>query len=118
METSQLVLMLNLKHEFPSEWHLFSTTGQPFRATLKKQHFPYLFQGRRIILRRVRLYTIDANELGPPVSVLDAAGLQAATDTLGDSGELELSLAPNAVLVPGREVPIFMLVEYAAAEVV
>ena len=114
---SGLALLFSLKHDFPSEWHQFSTSGSDpdFTATIKRDYFPYFTQGKDVTIDAIELHAIKADNLQsvtPPG--LDQATLDTMTENLKDEEEFELSIAPDAqVLVRDKEARVFMLIKYS-----
>jgi hypothetical protein len=56
--TSNLALLFNLRRDFPTEWAAFvhSADGAPFSAVIRKDHFPYLTQGKMIKITGLEFY--------------------------------------------------------------
>ena len=50
--------LFSLRHDFPSEWHRFTTDTEHFNALLKKEFLNYMTQGRTIINLQVHLWGI------------------------------------------------------------
>ena len=64
--TSGLVRMFSLRHEFPTDWHQFASSDTSnFRTTIKKEHFPYFTQGLNIENLDFQLLAIEDSALDP-----------------------------------------------------
>lgn len=109
--TSGLVRLFSLKHEFPNEWHQFISGSGPFRAVVKKDYFPYFAQARTIEINMLELYAITDQELLParPSGVV----LEDLTSDLNDNGQLELTLSEDSVLVREGRARVFLLFRYS-----
>ncbi len=114
-DTSGLVQLFSLKHDFPSEWHRFVADDENLKVTVKKEYFPYFVQGEDIVIDKVELYAIQDNRLLPATpNGVDAADL---TTALQDDGEFEISLAPDGtVLVREDEALVFLLFRYSISQ--
>ena len=111
--TSGLVQLFSLKHDFPSEWHRFVTGDENLEVTVIKEYLPYLVQGKDLVIDKVELHAIQGNRLQPPVAPngIDENDL---TDLLRDEGEFEMQLAPDgAVLTRENESLVFLLLKYS-----
>ncbi len=116
--TSGLALLFSLPHEFPSEWHKFTSPGSTanFEATVKRDYFPYLTQGKDITIDAIQLHAIKAEKVQP--ATLQGLDVAALTATLNDEGAFELSLAPDgAVLVQEPQAHVFVLIKYSMESV-
>jgi hypothetical protein len=111
--TSSLVQLFSLKHDFPNEWHQFVTGNQDFTATVKKADFPYLAQGREITLGGVTLFSIEEGNQPQPVPV-DLTTLS-TTVLDGDDSSFELSL-DDSVLTRDKDAQVFLLFGYGLRE--
>jgi hypothetical protein len=111
-DTSGLVQLFSLKHDFPSEWHRFvtSTTNDDLKATVKKEYFPYFVQGEDISISKVELHAVQDKEVlsGEP-NGLNVANL---TKSLKDNKEFEIALAADNVLKREQEAQVFLLFKY------
>ncbi|NMF84109.1 toxin [Nodosilinea sp. P-1105] len=109
---SGLALLFNLKHDFPSEWSRFvsATDNSNFVTKVKREHFPYITQGRDIRIDSIQLYSSDKVEPTTPTN-LDLANY---TTQLKDDGEFELSLPPDeTILIRETTAYVFMLLRYS-----
>ncbi|MGD1841650.1 MAG: hypothetical protein ACFB0B_12245 [Thermonemataceae bacterium] len=86
-----LARLFSLKHDFPSEWHRFTTSEEEsnFKATLSRDHFPYLAQVGDILLSGsgdepipFELWIFEDNQLKPlPLTKGDIT----EAETIGES---------------------------------
>jgi hypothetical protein len=111
-QTAGLAQLLDLKHDFPSEWQRFVTAAgtdplAELKVTLRPEHFPYLAQVRDITIQSLELHA--AKGVPDPVPVAPSTY---AADALQDlARELPLTLKSADVLPPdGR---VFLLIHYA-----
>lgn len=111
--TSGLVLMLGLKHDFPSEWHLFTMPGSTakFKGAIHGNYFPYFTSGKTIQIDEIRLVSIDAGEVKS--SKADELNLTQLTTELTDNGKFELSLDESDVLLREPKSNVFVLIHYS-----
>lgn len=114
METateSGLLRLFSLRHDFPADWHRFVTGEDDFTTTIEKDHFPYIAQGREIVIGKVELYGVDGTDLvGAAPAGLDPADLNTG---LADEGRALLTLIPDgATLVREKNAQVFLLVRY------
>jgi Tc toxin complex TcA C-terminal TcB-binding domain len=107
-----LALLFSLKHDFPSEWHRFSTGNANFAATVTRDHFPYFTQGKEITIDGLQVHAIQDGQLGSVTP--QGLNLAAFTETLKNEGAFELSLAPvGVVLVRNKDAYVFILIKYS-----
>jgi Tc toxin complex TcA C-terminal TcB-binding domain len=120
--TAGLMLLFSLKHEFPNEWHRFTTGAGNFEATIKRDHFPYFTKGKEIIIDSVRLHAIKPDNETFKVESKTPPGLELVelADALNDEsqGAFVLPLAedpagPDAVLERKKEAVVFVSIKYS-----
>lgn len=120
--TAGLMLLFSLKHEFPNEWHRFTTGTGNFEATVKRDHFPYFTKGKEIAIDSVKLHAIKTDKETFKVESNTPPGLQLTglADTLNDESQAAfvLSLAqdpagPDAVLERKKEAIVFVSIKYS-----
>ncbi len=59
LETTPLVRLISLKHEFPSEWHKVTSMSSPgVTLEIDRTHFPYLLAGKEIEIEESLLYLV------------------------------------------------------------
>ena len=109
---SNLALLFSLRHDFPTEWSTFVNGAGDFRATIRRDHFPYFTQGKPITIAGFEFYGKDVNKH-------HAAGdKDAATSDLADQGQFPFTAGPDApgptqVLTRAAEAQVFLLVRYS-----
>jgi hypothetical protein len=120
--TAGLMLLFSLKHEFPNEWHQFTTGTDNFNVSIKRDYFPYFTKGKEISVDSVRLHAIKPDNETFKVESNTPPGLDltAVTDALNDESQAAfvLSLAeddnvPNAVLERKKEAIVFVSIKYS-----
>jgi hypothetical protein len=120
--TAGLMLLFSLKHEFPSEWHQFTTGTDNFNVSIKRDYFPYFTKGKEISIDSVRLHAIKPDKETFKVESNTAPGLDltALTDALNNESQaaFALSLAeddnvPDAVLERKKEAIVFVSIKYS-----
>jgi hypothetical protein len=83
-----LALLLDLRHDFPTEWYAFTTGGAvDFSAALTVDRFPYLVQGANLAIETISIYGADGDQLkiAPSVAVpstMTSAAIKAGTAVL------------------------------------
>jgi Tc toxin complex TcA C-terminal TcB-binding domain len=122
--TSGLALLFSLRHEFPTEWHRFTTGTGNFEATVKRDHFAYFTRGKQIAIDSVKLHAIKKdNETfkvesnTPPGLEQGLAGLAEALNNESQAAFV-LSLAedpagPDAVLERKKDAIVFLSIKYS-----
>jgi len=120
--TAGLMLLFSLKHEFPSEWHHFTTGTDNFNVSIKRDYFPYFTKGKEISIDSVRLHAIKPDKETFKVESNTVLGLDltALTDALNNESQaaFALSLAeddnvPDAVLERKKEAIVFVSIKYS-----
>ena len=111
--TSGLIQLFSLRHDFPSEWHRFVVGDENFKATIKKDYFPYFAQSTNIVMYKAELYAIKDNKLVP--DSLTGIDLNELTTLLNEGDqEFEISLPSNSpVFVPKNEALVFLIIRYS-----
>lgn len=111
--TSGLVQLFSLKHDFPSEWHRFVVGTENFKATIKKDFFPYFAQGKNIVINRIELYAIKDNDLVRDIPT-DVNPDDLTTLLNEGDHKFELSLhSDSPVFVPKNDALVFLLFKYS-----
>ena len=120
--TAGLMLLFSLKHEFPSEWHHFTTGTDNFNVSIKRDYFPYFTKGKEISIDSVRLHAIkpDKETFKVESNTVPGLDLTALTDALNNESQaaFALSLAeddnvPDAVLERKKEAIVFVSIRYS-----
>ncbi len=112
-DTSELTLLFSLKHDFPGEWNKFVTGNENFEVTLKREHFPYFTQGRKIVIGAIQFYAIGKDGLQSYTPTPNSSTL---IGDLQEEGKVLLSVTPTndqEVLVRDDQVSVFLLVKYS-----
>ena len=109
--TSGLVQLFSLEHDFPSEWHRFVTGQENFVATIKKEYFPYFVQGEDINISKVELHAVQDKELLSAMP--NGLNVDDLTMSLQDNNEFEIALAADNVLRREQDAQVFLLFRYA-----
>ena len=109
--SSDLALLLSLPHDFPSEWHQFTSGSANFTTMVKREYFPYFTQGKGITINAIKLYTVNDEKL----SAETPAGLDyaACSGKLNDAGAFDFSLPESAVLTRKPQANVFILIQYS-----
>ena len=120
--TAGLMLLFSLKHEFPNEWHQFTTGTDNFNVSIKRDYFPYFTKGKEISIDSVRLHAIKPDNETFKVESNTPAGLDltALTDALNDESQASFALSlaeddnvPDAVLERKKEAIVFVSIKYS-----
>jgi hypothetical protein len=107
--TSELALLFSLRHDFPTEWHRFVTGTNNFVATIRRDHFPYLTQGRAINIDTLQVHAIQGSKLESVIP----QGLN-LPQGLNAEGVFEFSLVPDGtVLIRNKDANVFILTKYS-----
>jgi hypothetical protein len=113
---SNLALLLSLRYDFSTEWSAFVNGASDFKATIRKDFFPYFTQGKPINITGLELYGQDVKTHHP---VGDQAAWDAATDDLGDKTKRSFSVTippdapgPAQVLTRTADAQVFLIVRY------
>jgi hypothetical protein len=59
---SNLALLGSLRYEFPGEWSAFINGASDFKATIRRDFFPYFTQGKPINITGFELYGQDVRK--------------------------------------------------------
>jgi hypothetical protein len=110
-EAPGLVQLLSLRHDFPTEWHRFIHGKDKFEATLRREFFPYLVQGKTIRIGEALLYNVETGTAPVPrqSAILNGAALPPS------STGVEFVLTPSADGLTGStDENAFLLLQYTA----
>ena len=110
--TSGLVQLFSLKHDFPSEWHRFVAPDntENFTATVRRDYFPFFTQGRSVTIDSVELRAIDLEKHDLESKTVQGPSLGTA---VSEDNPFELSLAPDEVLERKKDALVFLLLGYS-----
>ncbi len=116
---SNLALLFSLRHDFPTEWSAFVNGGGDFVATIRRDFFPYIVQGKQLAVTGLDLYdgkTMKHHTAG------DQDAWDAATDDLEDGNKREFAVSvapdtpgPTQVLTRTADAEVFLIVRYTLA---
>jgi hypothetical protein len=117
LQENNLPRIFSVKHEFPTEWHQFVNGTEDLAITIKKSHFPFFVQGKTIALTKLELYTIQHEQLSPPVTLTELNKTNLSNHL---NQEDECSLSIPAVLedeasgiVRDKQSQVFMVFHYS-----
>ena len=112
---SSLALLFSLRHDFPTEWAMFVKGTGDFKASVKRDYFPYFTYGKDINITGIVLY-------GQNVTKHHVVGDQTVWDTaiadLKDKEAFEVAIAPDnpgpgQILTRVADAQTFLVVRYA-----
>jgi Tc toxin complex TcA C-terminal TcB-binding domain len=109
--TTNLRILTSLRHDFPNEWHQFVTGTGQLTLTVKREHFPYLTQGRPLAVTSVQLCRLSDGAL----NTAQPANLQVSdlNIQLDEQQAFQLTLnADSSVLVRRPNADVFALITY------
>jgi hypothetical protein len=109
-----LALLVDLQHEFPSEWHAFSSGTDDFSATLTLDFFPYLVQGRKITVTGVTFSGRDSHDKPVQATAQFAAGTTLATLTDGLHHNRSAALAISKNQIDRQATEAYAVITYTA----
>lgn len=115
--TSGLGLLLNLRHDFSTEWTAFLRGTGDLTIKISKDNFPYLAQSRTINISGFELYGLSGNNPPKKHSAGDAAIWQAASTALSEQQSFIFKVpvdAPGPAQVVTRlaDAEIWLIVRY------
>ncbi|MFE9328204.1 toxin [Nocardia sp. NPDC052278] len=118
--SSGLALMFSLRHDFPTEWTDFATSGGNLTLTLRKDYLPFFVQSRDVAIDAIDLATKRGDTLGRRAALTtagDSATLTALSDGLnGPNASTTLTLPPDAqILRSDAPSPVYLIVRYHLA---
>ncbi len=108
---SNLALMFNLRHDFPTEWAAFVNGTGDFSAVIRADYFPYMAQGRPITITGMEVYSEDIvkhHAVGNPATATVALASGAFTLSAPPDGA-----GPTQVLTRTADAQIYLVVRYA-----
>jgi hypothetical protein len=122
--TSGMTQLFSLRHDFPNNWHQFTTSATAhFKTNIKKDHFPYFIQGLNITPTAFQFFTIAGNILQSlPLKndeIVNGDGplegeqkLRHRLDMLnGDKREGDIEIA-DTLLQDHKDKEVFLLIKY------
>ena len=105
-----LARSFSLKHDFPTEWHRFSSsTTEDLKIFIKKNHFPYIAQGFEINISKIGLFAIKDEDLkGRNIDLDNLSG------DINENNQSELVIASDEeVLTRDKEEQVFLALSYS-----
>src|SRR5262249_40511437 len=118
---SNLALLFSLRHDVSTEWSAFVSGTADFKATIRRDHFPYFTQGKEITITGLELYGTDGNNLPKHHIIGNQAAWDSATTDLKDPSKLAFTVpAPEdtsepKVLTRTASAEVFLIVRYTLA---
>ncbi|MEV6596689.1 hypothetical protein AB0M36_07450 [Actinoplanes sp. NPDC051346] len=117
---SGLGVLLSLRHDFPNEWSAFLHGAADFSAVVRRMHFPYLAQGRKITIHGLELFGQTGTDRLQHHSTGGPEVLQAATTALDEDGEFVFTAAadaagPTQALTRSPAADVWLIVQYTLA---
>jgi hypothetical protein len=111
-EQSSQALLLCLRFDFPTEWAVFVTEKNEFKATLVRALFPYAVQGaKRLTIDALTLCSADGESIASSTpTTVDRAAL--SSELSGAAGEAVVTLPADNVLVPEQAKEVFLVLQY------
>jgi hypothetical protein len=114
---ANLGLLLNLRHDFSTEWAAFAnaSASAPFSAKIRRDYFPYFTQGKKITLTGLDLYGADplrseSIHRSIPNSQVD---LVATTANLNNPArESTLTIPPDMTVLTPSAHQVFLVIRY------
>lgn len=113
---SNLSLLLNLRHEFPTEWAAFVHGTGDFTTTIRRDHFPYFTHAKRIEITGFELYAANVarHHVAGNQAVWNAASAELADKT---RQAFTVALPPDAsgptqVLTRAPDGQVFLIIRY------
>jgi hypothetical protein len=104
-------VLIDLRHDFPTEWYAFATGASDFSALLTMSHFPYSVQGAALTISSITIYASDGHGLVQRTVPVPA---NMAND-LRNNDSTTLDLTPDAtVLTRDESKDVYVLVAYSA----
>jgi len=113
---SNLALLFSLRHAFPTEWSAFVNGTGDFRATIRRDYFPYFTQKKQITVTGLDLYGQDVTKHH---IVGNQTGWDAATADLGDKNKraFTITIAPDAAgptqVLTRAAAEVFLIIRYS-----
>jgi hypothetical protein len=106
-----LALFFSLRHDFPTEWAAFVNGTGSFTASLRKDLFPYMAQGKTLTVDALDLYAAVNGAL----SQLTVAKANLNGDLNAPGGSLVLSQAPDpsVPVLTRTAADVYMVLRYS-----
>jgi Tc toxin complex TcA C-terminal TcB-binding domain len=101
-DQANLAALFSLRHDFPTEWAKYLNGNDDFSVQIRRDHFPYFVQSRKITISAFDLYganVTDHHALARPAASLDLTGPQNFTFTVGPADGLPRSPDQESFLI-------------------
>ncbi len=101
-DQTNLAAFFSLRHDFPTEWSKYLNGNDDFSVQIRRDHFPYFAQNRKITVSAFDLYganVSDHHALDRPQASLDLTGPQNFTFTAGPADGLPRSPDQESFLI-------------------
>jgi hypothetical protein len=110
--TSEMALLLNLKHDLPTEWNHFLNGNDSFSANINRNYFPYITQGKDISISEISLHGITGDREDSIIP--DGIDFESLSNNLnGTKKEFNLILSDSNLLKRDSETNVFVILKYA-----
>jgi hypothetical protein len=110
---SNLALLFSLRHDFPTEWSAFVNGTANFTATIRKDYFPYVAQGKTITITGLELYLYDGKDVSKHHEIGGQAAWDAATADLDNKQAFTVTAGTDQTGPNTASAQIFLIVRYA-----
>jgi hypothetical protein len=102
-DQTKLATLFNLRHDFPTEWSAFINGTGDFNVRIRRDHFPYFSQAKKITVASFHLVGQDNQDrvLTRPAVTLDLTGPQDFVFTAAPSDGLARSSIGENFLILG-----------------
>ena len=119
-QDAPLTLLLSLRHDFPNEWATFLGGTGGFTTTIRKEHFPYLAQGKTISIASLELNRLVGDKLRRHTVGAQTAWTQMANALNSAQGRFNFTAAadtpgPNQVLARTADADVWLIMRYTLA---
>ena len=111
--TTALLTILSLRHDFPTEWNAFVTGTADFTATVTTGYFPYLTRGKTLTLTAVTLFALTPDSATPIAGPKFAGDLTKINGSLRQTGAADIDLpADDKALVRAPRTDAYLVISY------
>jgi hypothetical protein len=113
--TPALALLLNLRHDFPTQWYAFTTGGgADFSAPLTMDYFPYAVQSTKLTIESIGVYAAQGGQVTPAPAIAVPANMATDLDTTGTT-TLDLPQDANVLNSGGPPTKaVYAIIAYTA----
>jgi hypothetical protein len=116
---ARLALLFGLRQEFPTEWSAFANGAGDFTVALRKDYFPYMVQGKTLVIDALDFYRSDSGAHAGPVRL--EVPLVSPPSLVDLGAQLSTRGGPPATLTVSGGLPreaaaqVFLIVRYHLA---